>query len=37
MDEVDLVDRVGELEKGPGFSFVDIRQQANSNALVDIR
>ena len=34
--EADL-DRVGKLDKGLGFSLVDIRQQARSNALVDIR
>ena len=37
MDEADSVDRVGKLDKGLGFSLVDIRQQARSNALVDIR
>jgi len=31
------LDRVGKLDKGLGFSLVDIRQQARSNALVDIR
>ena len=37
MDEERLVDRVGKLDKGPGFSLVDIRQQAQFNALVDVR